>query len=307
MRAKDVLFSSDESVSHLRKLLRKHVKREQAGKRKILFGVENKESKLLEGKAFGGATLNETVIIAREHGLEVRGSKSCMKDSIIAHLVNGECATHGSFVGCSCIMEEYWEKTFQRSTSSNIEEALAGCILADVATKGGHSVVLRVLKCKNIVFDGKQPLTTLRKKVEKVGSAVPDQQEIGVGEDERARVIHKQEREKIQSEWPKIPSASFKEKLRRSFLDTTSSEALKEVACACCGELKLKKECQNMTLSDIDLDLLRKVQEHVKIQGTEQIKMPFTEGPLHDCYIEPRGVHIVEESAEIVLTFCLSC
>ena len=53
---------------------------------------------------------------------------------------------------------------------------------------------------------------------------------------------------------PRLAKGSVDEKLRMVVLEATSSDALREVACACCGELKLEKRCEDMPLSQVDLD-----------------------------------------------------
>ncbi len=198
-------------------------------------------------------------------------------------------------------------------------------LLRVLQQKGSLRVLRRVLSILRLPFDPKASVRQLRSELQRHISRLDKGKDgavrdaVGMWDDKHNRDFFNAQRRRFRAEseirrvrerdekvhelranWPKIPPRDLKEKLVRLFQERTSSEALAQFTCASCGEEHFHSHEHLLSMSEIDLSLLRPMSD------LEGVPRPSDTHRWGGALLDPAGI-VGVDTGEPMISLCKSC
>jgi len=248
---------------------------------------------------------NKPVLIhlAKNHNVQLPShySLEVLRELIIFHLCHGECAESDADACMQQVTSFYMKSDISYVlTKLNFQLQILSSILYLVRVRP----LRRILSSLHVLVEPGLRIKKLRSKFRKYltrlnhGKRSEDTRNSMIAQEQRLR----QEKEKIQQNWPQLIPDTLKKKIVKIFHEQTSSEALGTFTCASCSSSTLKIERKSISLSDINIDLL-KASSNLPIQ----IPMPCDKDTsFANCLIDPDGI-AQDETGNPLLQLCKTC
>src|ERR1700678_1083309 len=241
--------------------------------------------------------------IAKRHNVQLplETNREVLRTLIASCLSNGDCANSDAD-GCRQVITSFYIESDVLSvlTKFTLQIQILSSILYLVRLRP----LRRILSCLHVFTESDMSFTKLRSELRKFITRLKhakrseDARNSNIAQDEQL----KEEREKIRENWPQIVPDTLKKKIVKIFHDKTSSEALATFACASCSALTLNIERKLISLSDINIDLLKPC-----CNLPSQIPMPYRkETPFASCVINPDGIE-QDKNGNPQLQLCKTC
>ena len=241
--------------------------------------------------------------LAKNHNVQLPShvSLEVLRELIVFHLSHGDCAESDADA-CMQIVSSFYVKTDISYVLTKLDFQLQ--ILSSILNLVRMRPLRRILSSLHVLVEPglsfKRLRTVFRKYLIKLshGKQHHDDHKSMIAQEQRLR----QEKIKIQENWPQPIPDTLKKKIVKMFHERTSSEALRTFTCSCCSSSTLKIECKKISLSDINIDLL-KASSNLPIQ----IPMPCDKDTsFANCVIDPDGITQDEEGLPL-LQLCTTC
>ena len=211
-----------------------------------------------------------------------------LRTLVVSHLSSGECA-ESEADECTQLVSTFYIK-------SDVSYMLTKCsfqiqILSSITSLVRLRPLQRILSCLHVPFDSTMSFSKLRSELRKLitrlkkGKRSEDTRNTVIELDEQLR----QERQKIQEDWPQLVPNTLKKRIVKLFHEKTSTEALATFTCASCSSLTLNIERKKILLLDINVELLKPFSNL-----PSQMPMPGgNETSLAHCMINPDGLELL--------------
>ena len=239
---------------------------------------------------------------------------SDLRDLVVGHVVSAQCFHSvdlqnwdASPSGCASSIRLLLSEGREPNSAAFIVFTLSHC-----ARSMSLKPLRRVFRHLDIPFDSNDSLNQLRRRlnayVAKMRKAL-----ISEGSDLSWSSICADLVE-TREQWPQLISASSKDKIHDDFLKLTAYDALKSGVCAACSESSVDRSLSLVPATSIDLDLLRRpdafeldlpVVEPWLDPNLPSPDFPFSQGPLADVLVDPKGV--TGQGLETKLVLCKHC
>ena len=224
-----------------------------------------------------------------------------LRTLVVSHLSSGECA-ESEANACMQLVSTFHIQSDVSYMLTKYRFQIQ--ILSSITSLVRSRPLQHILSCLHVSFESTMSFTKLwsefRKFITRLkkGKQSEDACNMVIAQDEQLR----QERKKVQENWPQLVPNTLKKKIVKLFHEKTSSEALATFTCASCSSLTLNIEHKKMLLSDINIDLLKPFSKF-----SSQIPMPCRkETPLASCMVNPDGIE-QDENGHSQLQLCKTC
>ena len=184
------------------------------------------------------------------HGVTLSGDREAMRDSLMLHLTGGVCAlhTHATHPFCKAVVRQYMPD------SASCDSVSLRIHILDAVCQFIQALPLkRLLRVLNVSFDTAASLPRLRRTLRSFVDLL-----------RRDRVRRASyEREESRLNWPALVPDHRKTDVVRAFREATASEALNIFVCASCGGKRSSGDCVEVSITDVDLNLLKRPDRRV--------------------------------------------
>ena len=242
--------------------------------------------------------------LVKLHGIRhpSKYSIDMLRDLLFSHLSYGECADSAS-VACTQLAASFCVRNdlYPFTTKVNLQLQILSSILYLVRQRP----LRRILSCLNVTAESDLSLSKLRSELKKFITKLKrgKQKEYAhnsILEQEKKLELKKKENSE---NWPQLVPDCLKEKIIKLFHEKTSSEVLATFTCASCSSLACKLEQKLVSLSDIDMDLLKPSRKIV----SSKMPMPCEHESLFmNWMIDPEGIK-QDEEGHMQLQLCKTC
>ena len=264
------------------------------------------------------------VSVALSHGIELpqKVNKEELKDLIVDHLIHGRCMNNIFIEGeevtvendsvlCGKAIGEFFAQNDIPTDPGLFKLYTMYAALQNLSLKAAR----RLGRAIGLDYELSDTKKKLKKKLSRwlhnalKGKTALKPEQVVVA-DELEDLVN------TRINWPQTVSASIKERVEAIFKQTISKRELTSVTCASCTLSTPKRNTKRVSISDIDLNFLKRPDlfeeknnaiEHSWLDPeVEAPPMPFTEGPLKDVLVEKAGVSY-DEVSKVFLTLCNTC
>lgn len=284
----------------------------------------------LHSVLFGVAELFKPQVLAcaAAHGLTCAGTVSEIQAVIYEHMFQGECASTGdTYAGCHDVQD-----TLAVPVGVGVDDFQIR-LLSVVIPRASRRFLIRLLDSRGLSYDITMSISHLRRILKHhVRSLVKAKGSENVAF--QARDSYDAGLQEVRSKWPSLVSDTMKDDIASLFRSETSSDALREVVCACCAESVLLSLSHVVPSAILDLDILRvPVQDEGSTDGSETDSgdelgddisdvrdepyfmqpglippiLPEVSGELENHMLHPAGVLDSGDDGELSLQLCGPC
>lgn len=170
--------------------------------------------------------VSDLLLLCGAHGLTAVGGRDDVRTTILQHLRDGNCCLRRSSIvprGCSFAISQLFVKVHEGDL---IHFRVA--VLDEAIHRLDRRDLFLVLDFFNISYDPLSPLSCVRSNVERLNRTL----------------LETSHHRDVFENWPQQLTLETKKKKIQAFKKETSSEYLKQVVCACCGEKIFHKDCE---------------------------------------------------------------
>jgi hypothetical protein len=244
------------------------------------------------------------ISLAKSHNIVFSSptTSTALRDLLFDHITSGTCLS-SSMAFCISFNSKVSNPEGNDQDMRLIEADFKIAILTQMAPK----LSLRALRCMlainsvqhNVDGNRSQLHQELKKFIThlKHGKRSEEKQNEVLAAQERF-CAHRQE---IIDSWPRLVGQDLKDKIIKLFHKQTSKEALSTFTCASCGEASLCTSRKELSVSEIDCNILK-----LPNSNHQSIPYPYHDGPLKDVVVEPAGV-TTDENGNESLSLCKDC
>ena len=239
-----------------------------------------------------------------QHGISVSGDRERLRDAVMFHLTNGDCALSANdrWEGCIVVMQRY---SHGGDTGDSLK--FQTLIFTNILPRIPLRPLQRLLRLHSVTFDPDASLNRHRR----VFKTFIDSS--------RPRIASSGSRPQVllsQTDWPRVVSEEDKMTSLRMFNEETCSSSLREFVCASCNGRICVKQKTEVRIEDMNMDLLKRpdrrfvdgrVLDDLWLDTTcKPPPLPVFEGCLKDVLVAPAGL-LLRGGVPHMLQLCKSC
>ena len=253
------------------------------------------------------------VALASAHGVKTAKNmdKDAIKLAVIKHIGQGLCCSLPS-----PDIRDVCYRVYSQVPDCEDPYEFQIAVLSRLSVRASKADLRRLLEISGVEFsklDGVSKLrSTLAKHIKRLKKGKLFRNGAGVVRSS-ARLERERQLQSVRESWPSKVKPEVKDKIRRLFMDATSSSALRQFTCAACGESCNNKECKDVPLSDCNWQVLARSSATISKSWLDADcvppPMPFSDGPLANVLLDPAGVrgYFGADSSGISLLLCKVC
>lgn len=245
-----------------------------------------------------------------------------VRSLIMKHITKGRCLQKPSLTipeGCSNVADNiklYDDSDIPLSDMSSIDRQIA--VLSSLVKSLSLRPLRRLLQMHDVPYAQDAGRAKLRRELKKFITRLRKgkRSEIRRNQDATQYTELLNKKKTVCDEWPRLVPKNLKDKIIRLFNEQTSKKVLSSFTCASCAENCVNKDKCEVPSDQIDLNLLsrpdrRLLEGHVVDDNwldseCQSPPVPYTEGPLKDCLIDPAGV-MADATGKYKLMLCRTC
>ena len=228
-------------------------------------------------------------------------SKDILRVLIASHLSLGECAESAAD-GCTQLVSSFCVKSNISVVFTKLNFQIQ--VLSSILYLIRQRPLRQILLCLHVSVESDMSFSKLRSELRKCITRLKhakrseDARNLVIAQDEKLKL----EKEQICQKWPQLVSDTLKKKIVKAFHEKTSSEALATFTCASCSSLTVNIECKIVSLSNVNIDLLKSSYEF-----PSRMPMPCKDDiSLVNCLIDPEGIK-QDDKGHTLLKLCKIC